>query len=114
MRVNNSATSDETSFGTRRLANLTVGEIEPHPGRLYLTQMPQTSTLPPHLDAINGARLDRLRNRYLNETVFPRSLALATLQMVNRRCRHLCDHDFVAVEHEHHYDLSDRGGRPAR
>ena len=76
--------------------------------------MPQISKLPPHLEALEGARPVRLLNRLLNETVFPRSLALATLQMVNRRCRHLCDHDFVAVEHEHHYDLPDRGGRPAR
>ena len=76
--------------------------------------MPQISKLPPHPGANDGSRLDRLLNRYLNETFLPRSLALATLQMVNRRCCHLRDHDFVAVEHEHHHDLPDRRGRSAR
>ena len=85
-----------------------------HPAILYLTQMPQISKLPPHPDAQDSSRLDHLLNRNLNETVFPRSLAFATLQMVNRRCCHLRDHDFVAVEHEYHDDLPDRRGRFAR
>ena len=76
--------------------------------------MPQISKLAPHPDTKDESSPDRLLNRYLNETLFPRSLALATLQMVNRRCCYLRDHDFVAVEHEHHHDLPDRRGRSSR
>ncbi len=76
--------------------------------------MPQISKLPPHLEALEGARPVRLLNRLLNETVFPRSLALATLQMVNRWCYCLRGYDLVAVEHEYHHDLSNCGGRTAR
>ena len=54
-----------------------------------------------------------LPNRLLNETVFPRRLALVALQMVNRRCCHLRGDDFAALEHEHHHDLPDCRGRPS-
>ena len=85
-----------------------------HRAILYLTQTPQISKLPPHPDAKDGSPLDRLLNRYLNETLLPRSLAIATLQMVNRRCCHLRDYDLVAVEYEYHHDLPDRCGRSSR